>query len=687
MESKLFLSCFLLLIPTLTLTQLELNCHYKEWKEPQEKTWTPGTTWVNQIGQPEFIWKYVQLKEDATRFNLKQDFLNPLQGNAISKMGAMYEHLLDIVNNSKDTFSTVTALCNNCSYYFRTYEGFCNNFLYPDYGMTKSRYSRLLPPNYSDGIHAPTRSVTGSLLPNARRLSLSLYGESTMADSFRTLMTMQWGQLVAHDLSQFTHQDAPADCCRNFNNKMCYPIRLHPLDPIALNSDQTCFNFSRSLSDKDSRHSSNNSIYAEKITFTTAFLDLGSIYGNSLSENKQVRLYKDGLLKVGHRKRFLPIIKSNKNFMCPAQNRYCYVMPDKRNQFIPTLIILHTLFVREHNRLANLLLRLNPHYSDERIFQEARKINIAQFQKITYYDWLPLMIGHKYGYKNGLLHRVKYPGNYVNDYNEYMNAAPYAEYAAAAFRYSHHQIPGWFTMIFSDPRRNQTMRLSDYFDREQNINLVESGNNFDSLLLGLITQLQKRSDDNIDRDIKHRFNRKGFEDFGSDLKALDIQRGRDFGVRSYNDFREYCGLARASTWSDFGKEISLKKISILRRLYNSVDDVDLSVGGSLETHAAEAIFGPTFQCIVGKQFLKTRKADRFFFEHDNSFGGFNQGQLAEIRKVTLAGLICKNGDNISYIQTNVYVSSSRRNKMVSCQTIIQQELNLNLWKDQPLFGK
>lgn len=226
---------------------------------------------------------------------------------------------------------------------------------------------------------------------------------------------------------------------------MCYPIRLHPLDPIALKSDEICLNFSRSLSDKNSRHSSDNSIYAEKISFTTAFLDLGSIYGNSVSESKQVRLYKDGLLKVGRRTGFLPIIKSNKNFMCPAQNRYCYVMPDNRNQFIPTLIILHTMFVREHNRLANLLLRLNPHYSDERIFQEARKINVAQFQKITYYDWLPLMIGHNYAYKSGLLHHVRSPGNYVNDYNEYMNAAPYAEYAAAAFRYSHHQIPGWFT--------------------------------------------------------------------------------------------------------------------------------------------------------------------------------------------------------------------------------------------------
>jgi len=55
-------------------------------------------------------------------------------------------------------------------------------------------------------------------------------------------------------------------------------------------------------------------------------------------------------------------------------------------------------------------------------------------------------------------------------------------------------------------------------------------------------------------------------------------------------------------------------------MYSCPDDVDLAVGGSLEKLAPDSLFGPTFQCIVGKQFFKARVGDRFFFENYNSVG-------------------------------------------------------------------
>lgn len=65
----------------------------------------------------------------------------------------------------------------------------------------------------------------------------------------------------------------------------------------------------------------------------------------------------------------------------------------------------------------------------------------------------------------------------------------------------------------------------------------------------------------------------------------------------------------------------------LASLYESPDDVDLSVGGSLENIVDGTIVGPTFLCILTEQFLRTRVGDRFFFENRNPFGGFNIGLL------------------------------------------------------------
>ena len=99
--------------------------------------------------------------------------------------------------------------------------------------------------------------------------------------------------------------------------------------------------------------------------------------------------------------------------------------------------------------------------------------------------------------------------------------------------------------------------------------------------------------------LKNYFSRR--ENFGQDLLAINIQRGRDHGIPGYNAYRKACGLRRLTSWSTRPTEVEEEYWEKLKEVYETVDDIDLYVGGVGETSVRGGVVGPTFACLIADQ--------------------------------------------------------------------------------------
>ncbi|XP_063852971.1 uncharacterized protein LOC135095795 isoform X2 [Scylla paramamosain] len=582
-----------------------------------------------------------------------------------------------------------TLPCDHTSR-FRTATGWCNNLNFPSFGKSFRAKSRLLRPSYEDGLSKPrVTSVTGKPLPSPRLISTNMHNDVSAPHVRYTLMVMQWGQFIDHDII-FTpinkgFQDSILDCRRCDSPQTvhpeCFPIAIPQNDPffppVNISSGQPfCIPLTRSMPGQLTLG------YREQMNQVTAFIDASHTYGSDKCEQQQLRTKSDGMLRGTPNplrgKDLLPT--ENENHECQAPSGRCFTGGDTRASEQPGLAALHTLMMREHNRVAGELKRLNKHWNDEQLFQNARRIVTAINQHVTYNEWLPRVLGWNAVnlYELNLL-----PEGYSEDYDAYCNPTVLNEFGIA-FRFGHSLLkPSLERMDGIFAKRDPPVKLSEHFF---NPDLLYQPGMLDEIIRGLTTVSMETLDQFLTDEVtNHLFEDKRQPFSGLDLAALNIQRGRDHGLQPYNEYRALCNLTRARSFDDLHREIARPVIERMKRTYAHVDDIDLFTGGLIETPLHGGLVGPTFGCILGIQFRNLRRCDRFWYENADPLVRFTDPQLTEIRKVTLAKLLCDNCDNVESEQRSVFdLPDPFLNPRVSCRDL--PGVNLELWKERVSCG-
>ena len=557
---------------------------------------------------------------------------------------------------------------------FRTIDGTCNNLLRPLLGASNTEFRRIKPAQYEDGISVPVghaQQVRGDSFdapwPSARTVSRAIIGDIPRSSRVLTHVFMLWGQFVDHDLdlfAEFETTECEESCDFEETCPFCFPITVSRRDPtfglLGSNRGQ-CLPLTRSVGVCMLPQNSSYEIARQQINQLTHYQDASNVYGSTQEEADSLRLFSGGLLRQGGRtdslKGNLPLGSELSDSGAPF-----FVAGDVRANEHVALTIMHTIWLREHNRIVRELAELNPCWDDERLYQEGRKIVGALMQVITYKEFLPLLLGDE-GFKTFI-------GTYFG-YNSKVEAPVPNSFATAAFRFGHTLIRPTFARLDNE---HKALSIGPLGLRESFFNPLQyyiSGGT-DPILRGLLEEKSREVDEFVSRVLTTQLFAPSDKSLGQDLAARNIQRGREHAIPSYREFQQYC-FDTFGVSSEFSNFFTERKLLNLYGKDGFRTGIDLWVGGLAEKRMKGSNLGPTFACIIGKTFADLRDGDRFYYENP---GVFTEDQRNSINSIKFSKVICDNADDITKIIPRAFEVGQLEEE---CDSL--PSLNLKFWKD------
>ncbi|CAL8277720.1 unnamed protein product [Merluccius merluccius] len=587
---------------------------------------------------------------------------------------------------------------------YRTITSVCNNLENPRLGASNTPFTRWLPAEYDDGIAEPKgwnrgRRYNNYTLPMVRQVSnniLATVDAGVVNDRQYSHLVTLFGQWNDHDLTFTPFSPSIRSFSNNLNcdescerSEPCFPIPIPAGDPRLPTGKDSCIPVFRSAPVCGTGTSAFNfggvANKREQINALTAFLDLSQVYGSEdkLALDLRNLTSDQGLLRVNDKfkdqgRELLPFSPLQAN-MCATRKRVtndtnaqevpCFIAGDVRVDENIALTSLHTLFMREHNRLARQLKRLNPQWDSETLYQEARKIMGAYTQVFVFRDYLPHIVGPAaMAQKLG-----RYPG-----YNPNVDPSIANVFATAAYRFAHLAIQPVLSRLDNNYREdaaNPSVPLFKAFFTPWRI-VFEGG--IDSLIRGLVGRPAKlNTQDHMMVDALRERLFQFVQHLALDLASLNMQRSRDHAIPGYNAWRRHCGLSQPRNEAQLAVVLNNRDLARrLLQLYGTPDNIDVWLGGVAEPFVQGGRVGSLFSCLIANQFKNIRQGDRLWYENQ---GTFTANQRSVLRTASLARIICDN-TGVTNIQLDPFSLVSNANRLVHCSRIPQ--LNLAAWRER-----
>jgi peroxidase len=593
-------------------------------------------------------------------------------------------------------------------YPVRTLDGSGNNLRHPDWGRASTQYLRVAPPAYADGVSEP---IGG---PPARYVSNRIFndvGQNLFSENGVSQWGWTWGQFLDHDFG--LRDETPAERT---------PIAFAAADPLeAFRDDLGAIDFART----PAAQGTGVATPRQQVNTISSYIDGSGVYGVTKARLDWLRAGRvDGdpsdnaarLLLPGG---YLPRVDARGDAAAAprvdlmgrllATPTRAVVAGDVRASENIALTAVHTLFAREHNRIVARLPRSLP---EELKFQIARRVVGAEEQYVTYHEFLPALgvrLSPYRGYRPGIEAAL---GNEfaVVGYRAHSMIHGEFEVAVRDGTYTRPQLDAFraqgIVVQADDDGTTLVIPLNAAFGNPDLVRSVGLGR----VLKSLGAESQYRNDEQIDnslRSVLFQVPKPGAVDPGAcgepivnadcftgvqDLGALDVERGRDHGIPSYNDLRRAYGLAPKRSFAEItgertdrfprdsvidsadpandpnildfvelrdaeGKVVPLgsdeareeavsgtRRTSLaarLRAVYGSVGRLDAFVGMVSERHVRGGEFGELQLAMWKRQFEALRDGDRFFYANDPALRAIRLRYGIDYRQ-TLAQIVGRN---------------------------------------------